>query len=243
MVELFNELGEEIEEIELPSIFSQRIREDLIKKAVLSSQSKRRQKYGVDKKSGKRTTAESWGAGRGAAMVPRIKDGRRAAVVPQAVGGRKGHPPKSKKDFEKSINKKERKLAIKGAISATSDPEIVKKRGHKFEIAPIIVKDSINEIKKTKEIKNFLEIAGAYKDIKRSKNKRKKTKNGYRTPKSILFVIKEDNGIKKAARNLPGTDIILAKNLNVEALAPGTVPGRLTIYTESSIEQIEEVFQ
>ncbi len=242
MVNKYSETGEKIDQTELPSVFKNRIRYDLIKKAVISSQSKRKQPYGINKNSGMRTTAESWGAGRGAAMVPRIKDGRRAAIVPQAVGGRKAHPPKSEKDFVKEINKKERKLAIKSALSATTKPEIVEERGHEFEEAPIIVEDSFNELQKTKQVKEFLEIVGAYKDILRAKEKTKRTKKGIRTPRSILFIIKDDKGIRRGARNLPGTDIVEAKNVNTELLAPGTRPGRLALYTESAIEELEGVF-
>ncbi|PTD94318.1 50S ribosomal protein L4 [archaeon SCG-AAA382B04] len=243
MVKLYDEIGEQKDEIELPKIFKTNVRPDLIKKAVLSSQSKRKQPYGSNKEAGFRTTAESWGAGRGSAMVPRIKDGRRAAIVPQAVGGRKAHPPKAEKQFEKDINKKEKNLAIKSAIAATSKPEIVEERGHKFETAPIIVEDAFNQIKKTKEVKDFLEIVGAYQDIERAKNKRKRIKKGYRTPRSLLIVCEEDNGIKRGARNLPGVDLANVDKLNAELLAPGTNLGRFTLYTQSALSKIEEVFR
>lgn len=242
MPKIYNKDGEEKNEIKLPNIFKNRVRGDLIKKAVLSSQSKRKQPYGANENSGFRTTAESWGAGRGAAMVPRIKDGRRAAIVPQTVGGRKAHPPTPEKDFEKNINKKEKNLAIKSAIAATSKPDIIKNRGHEFEEAPIIVEDLFNKIKKTKKVKDFLEEIGAYKDVKRAKEKRKRTKEGYRTPKSILIVYNEDKGIHRGARNLPGVDTVKAEKINAELLAPGGAPGRLSIYTKSALEKIEEVF-
>ncbi len=43
-----------------------------------------------------------------------------------------------------------------------------------------------------------------------------------------------------AARNLPGVDVSLVKNLNVELLAPGTHPGRLTVWTNSSIDELKK---
>lgn len=242
MIKIHNDIGEEKKEIELPRIFESRVRYDLIRKAVLALQSKRKQPYGTNERSGFRTTAESWGAGRGSAMVPRIKDGRRGAIVPQTVGGRKAHPPRSEKKFEKQINKKEKKLAIQSAIAATKKPEIVKERGHKFEKAPIIVEDSFNQLKRTSEVKDFLEIVGAYQDVERAKKNRKKTKKGYRTPKSLLITYNENNGIVRGARNLPGVDVVEAKKLNAEVLAPGGVPGRLSIYTKSALDKIMEVF-
>ena len=42
----------------------------------------------------------------------------------------------------------------------------------------------------------------------------------------------------KSASNIPGIDIIDIKNINVELLAPGTIPGRLTLYTENAVETL-----
>ena len=82
--------GEVKEEIELPAIFDEVYRPDLIKRAVLSAQSARVQPWGNDPMAGKRTSAKGWGSGRGTARVPRIKNGSRAAFVPMAIGGKIG---------------------------------------------------------------------------------------------------------------------------------------------------------
>jgi len=54
-----------------------------------------------------------------------------------------------------------------------------------------------------------------------------------------LLVIAKNEGIAEAARNLPGVDIVSVDNLNVELLAPGTHPGRLTVWTSSAFEKVE----
>ena len=54
----------------------------------------------------------------------------------------------------------------------------------------------------------------------------------------MLIVVAEDRGIIKGARNLPGVDVVLVKNLNAELLAPGGVPGRLTLWSCSAIESL-----
>ena len=56
-----------------------------------------------------------------------------------------------------------------------------------------------------------------------------------------LIVVAEDEGIKKAARNMPGVDVETVDSLNVELMAPGTHPGRLTIWTRSAIEQLKKL--
>ena len=132
-VNVYSIQGEVKEEIELPAIFNEEYRPDLIKRAVLSAQSARIQPWGNDPMAGKRTSAESWGSGRGAAMVPRIKSGARAAFVPQAKGGRKAHPVRAEKNHHEKVNNKERRFAIRSAVAATTNEELVAGRGHAFQ--------------------------------------------------------------------------------------------------------------
>ncbi|HID44051.1 MAG TPA: 50S ribosomal protein L4 [Archaeoglobaceae archaeon] len=98
--------GNKVEEIELPPVFEEELRPDIIRKAVHSVQSHGRQPYGVNPLSGINFSAENWGPGHGVARVPRLKSGgRRAAKVPQAVKGRRAHPPKVQKNWYEKINK------------------------------------------------------------------------------------------------------------------------------------------
>lgn len=64
--------GNTIGEIALPEIFNESYRPDLIKRAVLASQTKRYQPYGPRLYAGMETSAVSWGSGRGVAQIPRI---------------------------------------------------------------------------------------------------------------------------------------------------------------------------
>ena len=57
-----------------------------------------------------------------------------------------------------------------------------------------------------------------------------------------LIVVAENKGLINAAHNLPGIDIVLVKNLNPELLAPGTHPGRLTLWTNGAIEQLGKLY-
>ncbi len=86
------------------------------------------------------------------------------------------------------------------------------------------------------------------KEIERTKNKKIRAGKGktrgrkYKKKKSVLFVISENKGIVNAVGNLAGVDVCLEKNLNAELLAPGTHAGRLTIFTESSIKKLGEIY-
>jgi large subunit ribosomal protein L4e len=238
--------GEEDGSVDLPDVFSNTVRKDLIKRAVLAAQANRKQDHGADDYAGMRTSAESPGSGRGMAHVPRTNG--QGARVPQAVGGRKAHPPKEEKDRSLDINTKERKKAIRSAVAATTDADAVAERGHQFDDdldLPLVVSDDFEDLVKTKEVVSFLEAVGADADIERAEeNKSIRAGRGttrgrkYKTPKSVLFVTSDEPS--KAARNLAGADVATARELNAEDLAPGTHPGRLTVWTESAVEEVAD---
>lgn len=235
--------GSEAGSLDLPEVFETEFRPDLIKRAVLAAQANRKQDYGSDRYAGLRTPAESMGSGRGMAHVPRQNGvGRR---VPQAVGGRPAHPPKPEKDRSLNINDKERQLAVRSAIAATVDAELVAERGHQFDedvALPLVVSDEFEDLLKTKEVVSALEALGVDADIERAEDRKVRAGKGkmrgrkYRRPTSILFVTAGEPS--KAARNLAGADVATAANVSAEDLAPGTQAGRLTIWTESAVEEV-----
>ncbi|WP_159899668.1 50S ribosomal protein L4 [Salinirussus salinus] len=237
--------GEEAGELELPGVFETPYRPDLIRRAVLAAQANRKQDYGTDEYAGLRTPAESFGSGRGQAHVPR--EGGRARRVPQAVGGRRAHPPKTEKDRSLSINDKERQKAVRSAIAATADPEVVAERGHAFDedvSFPVVVSDDFADLEKTREAVEALEALGVHADVERAEERTVKAGQGsargrkYRRPKSVLVVTTGEPS--RAARNLAGADVATAREVNAEDLAPGTHAGRLTVYTESAAQEVGE---
>lgn len=189
----------------------------------------------------------------GISRVPRIKGpGQRAALAPGTVGGRATHPPISEKDTVKRIPKKERQLALFSAISATASQKTVSSRGHRIEDVPqipLIVTDTLEDLTKTKEVEEALINLGILADLYRVKESRKiragKGKRRGRKKKEAigpLIVVAENKGISKAARNIPGVQVVTVNNLNAETLAPGTHPGRLTVWTESAVEKLNELY-
>jgi large subunit ribosomal protein L4e len=151
----------------------------------------------------------------------------------------------------KRIPKKEKRLALHSAIAATASKELVTKRGHAIEDIleiPLIVTDDLEELKKTKQVEEALTHLGLLSDIYRVKESRKiragkGKKRGRKMKQAIgpLIIVSESKGIAKAARNIPGVDIVPVKDLNVEQLAPGTHPGRLTIWTSGAINRLDEL--
>ncbi|HIP90652.1 MAG TPA: 50S ribosomal protein L4 [Candidatus Nanopusillus sp.] len=203
--------------------------------------------------------------GRGISRVPRailIRNGGMfvwvARVVPNAVKGRRAHPPKPEKNWYEKINKKERRKAIRSAIAATANPhfvlsryerasEILKPVVDKFGL-PIVLESSIEEFSKAKQLKDTLKNLSIYDFIKYVKETRRQRagkgkRRGRRTKMSrgLLLVV----GDTKSPINrisLEGVEIVPVNKLNAEVLAPGAKPGRFTIWTESAIKNLEDLF-
>jgi len=239
--------GKSAGDIHLPEVFQTSIRLDVIRKAAIAQQSHSFQPQGRNLMAGKRTTAESFGVGRGISRVPRIGGhgplSGSAAFAPGTVSGRMAFPPVTSKKLVKEINQKERRLALKAAIAATASDNLVRKRGHKFDddrTLPLVVSNELENISKSSDAKRFLTSIGVWDDILRVRES-KRVKAGSRVHAvGPLVVVGEDKNARKALRNFEGLDVVRASDLSVEALAPGTHPGRLTIWSESAIKTIAE---
>ncbi len=213
---------------------------------------------------GMKHSVEWWGKGRGVSRIMRKTGQRTGAQNPHTRGGRRAHGPKVDKDWSQKLNTKERRIARNSAIAASCDPSTVSSRGHRFDETtrfPIVIdgytesrgsskeKYDIEEIPlqySTRKFVAMMEGLGLGSDLERSKQGRriragKGTMRGrkYRTPKSVLLVVSEKCGLDKAARNIPGVDVVTAKDLSAEDLAPGGDVGRLTVWTKSAIEALE----
>ena len=53
------------------------------------------------------------------------------------------------------------------------------------------------------------------------------------------MVVSSKEGLHKAAGNVPGVDVVAAKDLCAEDLAPGGDAGRLTVWTKQAIGALE----
>ena len=213
---------------------------------------------------GMKHSVEWWGKGRGVSRIMRKTGQRTGAQNPHTRGGRRAHGPKVAKDWSQKLNSKQRTLARNSAIAATINPEMVSSRGHNFDEKirfPIVIDgykesrdgstekydvESLPLQNSTRKFVAMMRGLGLGGDLDRAKSGRniragKGTMRGrkYRTPKSILLVVASREGLHKAARNVPGVDVVAAKDLCAEDLAPGGDMGRLTVWTKAAIEAME----
>ncbi|MGC8982608.1 MAG: 50S ribosomal protein L4 [Desulfurococcaceae archaeon] len=245
--------GSVVEEIELPALFYYPIRKDLISRAFLSAFTAMLQPKGRDPMAGKRTTARSWGVGYGLARVPRLPNGT-VRFVPSARKGRLAFPPTPDRRIHEEVNKNERIAAIVSALAATSRVDLVRERGHVFSVdkLPVIVVDEVETTyARTSELREFLNKIGVWPDIERSHDrvriragKGKMRGRRYVEPRSVLFVLSSYSvPLAKAARNLPGVDVATPDNLSILHLAPGGVPGRLTVFSRSALDRVAKKYE
>lgn len=249
-------------EVKLPAVFNSSYRPDLIQRAVLAARSKERQPYGRDPMAGKRTSADYYGVKgkRGSMKNREMARGKRShggapgqemrgRFTPQARSGRKAHPPRAEKIFALKINRKEASLALASAIAATASEELVKARGHKLDgvSVPIIAENAVEGLKKAKDVESFLQALKLTAELERAAQRKIRAGRGkmrgrkYRTKKSVIFIIAEDNGLGKAAKNLLGVDVTQLQSLTVENLAPGGTAGRLAVWSEGAIKKLGEL--
>lgn len=259
---IIDEKKNKVGEKELPGQFNEEFRPDLIKRAVLALQSALRQAYGADQEAGLRHSSKLSKErhhyrgcyGFGISRVNRKILSRRGtrmfwvgAFSPQTRGGHRAHPPKAEKIWEQKINSKENQKAIRSAIAATVNKDIVKQRGHIIPTEyPFIIDSAIENLSKTKDIKKVLLLLGFEKEIERASHKKIRAGVGktrgrkYKQKKSILIVVGGDCPLLKAAENISGIDIAKVNALNTELLAPGANPGRVTLWSKNAIEALEK---
>ena len=245
-------------EIELPSVFSTPIRNDLIHKIYIHLESHKFQRQGRYPNAGMDVVAESNSppTGHHQARVARMHGGGggrqgQGGGVAMVRKGRQAHPPLAERVIYKMVNKKENKLALCSAIAATTSSALVKLKGHrvdKIESFPIVVSDQIESISKSKELSRAFDSLNLSQDVNRLVE-RQKPRSGkpllrgrqHKVGKSVLLVVKDSKNLSKAAGTLPGVDVVSASNLSVLDLAPGAMPIRLTVFSKGAIEEIGKI--
>lgn len=240
------------------------VRDDIFKKAVLAEFSLFRQEKGANVLAGKRDSInvskrrKNYRStyGKGGSRTPKKSMWSRGmqhrfvgAFAPNTVGGRKAHAPNANKNILKSMNNKEWNTAILSGLSASLNRDLVIKNGQKVpESYPFILDDKVEELGKTKEIKDLLEKLGFGEEMQRTSVRKIRAGRGtmrnrtYRTKRGPLFVISSmETPLLKAARNIQGVDIISADLLLASDFGMSDKPGRAVIFTQSGAKEFVEV--
>lgn len=241
----------------LPAIFKAPIRPDVVHFVHSNIAKNHRQAYAVSKEAGHQTSAESWGTGRAVARIPRVRGGGTHRSGQGAYGnmcrsGRMFAPTKTWRKWHRRVNRKMRRYAICSAVAASALPALLMARGHKVDKVaevPLVIEDGVESFQKTKQAVTLMKAIGAYDDVEKAKESRKirtgvgKIRNRRHTMrKGPLVIYKEDNGICKAFRNLPGVTLLCVSRLNLLHLAPGGHLGRFVVWTEGAFTALNEIY-
>jgi len=252
---ILSQNGESKKEIEMPSCFSGKIRKDICQKYFEAV--KAIQPYGSFPEAGKHHSASGlirksrrlWknSYGHGMSRVPRKILWRRGkqfywvgAETSGTRGGRQSHPPRAIQ-FQKEVklNKKEKRIAIVSALTATMLSEMIKKRYSSIKTekinAPFVFEDSVLKLKSKDFFKLLEKIFGdlyglALQQKKQRAGKGKARGRRYKKNAGLLFVIgnKETFGMK-------GIEVKKVSELGINDIYP---LGRLTVYSEEAIKEI-----
>lgn len=263
---VYNLAGTKTKEIQMPSVFDTPLDTGLIKRAVLAIQSARLQPKGTMIGAGRQNTGVMVGVrwlpvsdrsiNVGHARLPRMKNRRnllagRVVKIPRAVGGPRAHPPKVETTIVEQINRKEKQKAIMSAIAATANAKMVSERSNSTKkiVVPIVIENAFEELAKTSDVIKALTALNLFSEITLAKEKKKmragkgkRRGRKYKRKKSILIVTSKNAKVYKGARNLEGVDIVEARNLNAELLAPGTKAGRVTVWTEGALPLVQKMW-
>ncbi len=242
--DLFDITGKKIKSVDLPKQFDESYEPDLVNRAVLAIMSHKRQSYGTAPLAGQgysaklsRRRRDYKGAyGKGISRVPRKTMWRRGmqfgwvgTLIPGTVGGRRAHPPKAVKLWGLKINNKERKKAIRSALS-----------GAAFKSKVVILENNFENLKRVKDAKKVLNLLGFTTEaVKRKKAGRGKSRmRSFRYKKNPLIIVGEKCELFKAISNIPGYDIMTVKNINASALSLGFDKPRDCIFTENALNKL-----
>jgi len=240
---ILNKEGKEAGEVELPEIFSSKIREDISQKVFEAF--KKQQPYAPFFMAGKQHSASGklrharrlWKTayGKGISRVPRKVLWRRGtqfywigAEISSTRGGRRAHPPRVEHFLkELKINKKEKLLAINSVISATANSFYLKKRYSRLKEVnknlPFVIGSDLLKLK-TKEFFLAQEkiLNGLYELAKKDKKQA-----------GLLLVIGKNEKFKTKL-----IDVKKTNELEIKDLYP---LGRLVVYSEQAIKELGQV--
>jgi len=244
--------------VDIPSVFKVLYRQDIVNAVTQRTILSKRQPHGVSQHAGYQTAASSWGTGRAVARVPRVPGGGshrsgQAAFANFCRGGGMFEPKKTWRRWTRKTNKNELRHAQAFAYSAAGCTSLVEARGHMIENIPefpLVVDDSIQSLKKTKQMKEALVALGCEAEVDKCAKKRARAGKGkrrnrkYLTRRGPLIVHdgSETESLLKVTNVLRGVDCMRVEMPSVTKLAPGGQGGRLCIFTKSAFEKLTEIW-
>lgn len=243
--------------VALPHVMMSPLRPDIVREVHKLVNKNRRNPYAVSSKAGYETAAESWGTGRAVARIPRAPGGGthragQGAFGNMCRGGGMFCPTKTWRRWPRKVNVREKRHAVATALAASCLPPLVMARGHRIgqvNELPLVVSDGLESVSRTKVAVGVLhglglkeELVKIIKSKKLRAGKGKSRNRRYVKRTGPLVIYKEDNGVMRGMRNIPGVDTENVTRMNILKLAPGGNFGRFIIWTESAFKFLYKIY-
>lgn len=250
------ETGKSVATVTMPAVLVSPIRMDIVHHVHRDMNKNKRQAYAVNRMAGHQHSAESWGTGRAVSRIPRVSGGGTSRAGQGAFGnmcrhGRMFAPTKTWRRWHRKISVGQRRYALASALAASALPALVQARGHrisKVEEVPLVVEDSVQALKQTKQALAALKTIAADEDTTHAHDSRqvrsgkgKMRNRRHVSRKGPLVVYHKDDGIVKAFRGL-SVDVSPVSALNLLELAPGGHLGRFVIWTKSAFAELDNLY-
>eukprot|EP00766_Chilomastix_caulleryi_P004697 gnl/Chilomastix_caulleri/60.p1 GENE.gnl/Chilomastix_caulleri/60~~gnl/Chilomastix_caulleri/60.p1 ORF type:complete len:371 (+),score=140.58 gnl/Chilomastix_caulleri/60:64-1176(+) len=256
-VKVFDLKGKEVKAVDTPAVFNAPIRTDIIHFIHTNMAKNSRQAYGLSALSGLQTPATSWGPGRAVARVPRVPGSgtRRCGQAARANftrGGRMYGATQTIRRWHRKINVNQKRYAAASAISASAVNGFVSARGHLIEHLPqlpMVITNEIEKIIHTKDAEKLFRAIGLKDELERVKNsktvragKGKARNRRFRCRVGPMVIVGNGSRCDLGFRNIPGVKVANVNSLSLIDLCPGGHPGRLLIWSENAVAQLNNVF-
>jgi len=253
----FDDPSEKTGTVPMPAALVSPLRPDWVHYVHYNLNKNRRAPISVGAKVGYETAAESWGTGRAVARVPRAPGGGthragQGAFGNMCRGGGMFSPTKTWRRWHRRIPVKLRRHAVVSALSASTLPPLVMARGHRIsevQELPLVVSDGIESMTRTRPTVKLLEKLGLKEDLQRvidSKvvraGKGKARNRRYVMRCGPMVIYRQNRGIVRAMRNIPGLVTCNVRRINILKLAPGGHFGRLLLWTEGAFRMMKKMY-
>ena len=236
--------GKRVGTLAVPTQFLVDVRPDLISRVLRAVLSWRRQPFGSALEAGQQHSAKlsrrrrdyKTSYGHGMSRVPRKTMWRRGrqfgwvgAVAPGTVGGRRAHPPKVSSDWVQKVNAKERRYALRSALSSTLASQ---------RVAVVRGVEGLSHAKDVSHLLSSLSVPSASYSHRAGRGRLRG--RAYHEQVGPLFVVASPCPLRKSAANISGASVVQVRSLHAGYFMKDAQTPRHVIWSAEAVEVLSK---
>ena len=232
--------GKKVGTLAVPAQFLVDVRPDVISRVLRALLSWRRQPFGSAKEAGQQHSAKlsrrrrdyKTSYGHGMSRVPRKTMWRRGrqfgwvgAVAPGTVGGRRAHPPKVSSDWVQQVNVKERRYALRSALSST------------FASQRVAVVRDVEGLSRARDVSSLLLALHIPVALYSRRTGRGRLRGrAYREQVGPLFVVSSSCPLRTSAANIGGASVVHVRSLHAGHFMKDAQTPRHVVWSAAALD-------